>query len=268
MLSRVQEIDQVYLIDDFDPNKIYPSVKALKELERMNSVSLNKNPSPWNNPNTSATKIMFMNCAGLEAHYEDIKIDYKIRHADLISLLEISLPNESEDKAYELSGYSESFIKRGPGKGIVGFYKNDKFSKTDMISTDKYQVIKFQHNMMDIISLYRSQIGNSTLLMEDLHKLIDLNRITLVIGDLNACYRENFSNKVIQGLKKIGFAQMIHDPTHIRGRIIDHTYLLDPAKRLEISIERYSPYYTDHDAICLSIEDQSKDAKQNLTDEQ
>ena len=47
MLSRVEELLQTYIIDDFDPDKIYPSSKALKELERINKVSLNHNPSPW-----------------------------------------------------------------------------------------------------------------------------------------------------------------------------------------------------------------------------
>ena len=136
-----------------------------------------------------------------------------------------------------------------------------------MISTDRYQVMKFRHSMMDIISLYRSQLGNSTMLMEDLNKLIDMNRVTLVMGDLNACYRENFSHKVIQGLKKMGFTQLIHEPTHIRGRIIDHTYLLDSSKRLKVFIERYSTYYTDHDAICLSLEDLSKDVDENRSNQ-
>jgi len=44
MFSRVQELKQLYIIDEFNPNKIYPSTKALKELDRMNLISMNSNP--------------------------------------------------------------------------------------------------------------------------------------------------------------------------------------------------------------------------------
>ena len=48
MLSRVQELSQALIIGELNPAKLYPSVKALKELERMNSISVNENPTPWN----------------------------------------------------------------------------------------------------------------------------------------------------------------------------------------------------------------------------
>ena len=64
-------------------------------------------------------------------------------------------------------------------------------------------------------------------------------------------------------MNRLGFSQLIHEPTHIKGRIIDQAYLLDPTKSFNVSVERYSPYYTDHDAICISLEDQLKGVKKN-----
>ena len=83
--------------------------------------------------------------------------------------------------------------------------------------------------------------------------LIDVNRTTLVIGDLNICYRENYSNKLVQGLLTMGFKQYMQDPTHIQGRVIDHVYFLDLRHEKEVVVERYSPYYSDHDAMCITI---------------
>ena len=51
----------------------------------------------------------------------------------------------------------------------------------------------------------------------------------------------------------MGFDQLVHEPTHVRGRHIDHIYFLDPTKRLKPIIERYSPYFSDHDAMCITI---------------
>ena len=91
MLSRVQELEQVYILDQFNPNKIYPSEKALKEADRMNRVSINENPSAWNQNTPNNLKILSMNCAGLKSHYEEIKRDYRVTKADIIHLAEISL---------------------------------------------------------------------------------------------------------------------------------------------------------------------------------
>ena len=76
MLSRVQELLQVYIIDKFDHRKLRASPKAIKELDRMNRVSINENPDTWNKEDINTLKIISLNCAGLKAHFEDIKIGF------------------------------------------------------------------------------------------------------------------------------------------------------------------------------------------------
>ena len=65
-------------------------------------------------------------------------------------------------------------------------------------------------------------------------------------------------DRLVQGLLKIGFHQLVQEPTHIQGRLIDHAYSFDPQKKLKLYFERYSPYYSDHDGLCLAIEDTNK----------
>ena len=47
MLSRIQSIDQLIIVDDLDEKKIMTSCQALDELERLEKISFNRNPSPW-----------------------------------------------------------------------------------------------------------------------------------------------------------------------------------------------------------------------------
>ena len=47
MLSRVQEIEQLYILEELVPEKIYANHAALEEIERLVSVSKNKNPAAW-----------------------------------------------------------------------------------------------------------------------------------------------------------------------------------------------------------------------------
>ena len=118
---------------------------------------------------------------------------------------------------------------------------------------DRFQAAKFKNEKIDIIAIYRSHSLNSFNILQELTKLIDLRRTTLIVGDFNLCYKENGNNRLIKGLEELGFKQLIHEPTHVRGRTIDHAYLLEEKRTMKIVIERYSPYYSDHDAICITI---------------
>ena len=225
----------------------------------MNMVSINKNPSPWSKDTNNALKIVSLNCAGLKAHFEDIKTDDRLQKAHIIHLVETSLGEEEDEDYFKLDGYAQRFIKNGNGKGIATYYNRDKFRPLEEVKTDKFQITKFKHRVLDIINVYRSQSGNSLELLEHLKKQIEAGRTTLITGDFNICFMENFSNRMIQGLLSLGFDQLVHEPTHIRGRHIDHVYFLDPSDRLKPIIDRYSPYYSDHDGICITFPEVSSE---------
>ena len=129
MLSRVQELMQVYILNKFDPKKLYPSQKALRELEPMNKISMNENPDPWRKKTENTLKIAALNCAGLKPHFEDIKTDDRLLNADLIHLIESSLTKEDDADEFILNGYKQSFMKMGQGKGITAYYDQDKFNQ-------------------------------------------------------------------------------------------------------------------------------------------
>ena len=72
MLSRVQEFEQIYILDSLPEENIRASVKALAELEAMNERSINNNPNPWEHEHDNFIKIASMNCMNLNNNYEDI----------------------------------------------------------------------------------------------------------------------------------------------------------------------------------------------------
>ena len=47
MMSRVKEMEQLFILEELPENKIYPNKKALDEIERLWQVSLNNNLKPW-----------------------------------------------------------------------------------------------------------------------------------------------------------------------------------------------------------------------------
>ena len=91
MLSRVQRIDQVFILNNLDESKIRTSRIALIETERLQEVSMNANPSPWYKSSLKAIRIVSLNCAGLRAHLKDIVADDTLLKGDIINLIETSL---------------------------------------------------------------------------------------------------------------------------------------------------------------------------------
>ena len=76
----------------------------------------------------------------------------------------------------------------------------------------------------------------------------------LITGDFNICYQMNQTNRLIQGLETNGFQQLVNEATHIRGRHIDHAYWRDHNNTwADPAVDRYSPYYSDHDAIGITM---------------
>ena len=77
---------------------------------------------------------------------------------------------------------------------------------------------------------------------------------SIVCGDFNFCYLANRGNKVTQYLEESGFQQLINEATHIKGRHIDQFYIKDKQNTFKESpVFRYSPYYSDHDALCVTL---------------
>ena len=88
MLSRIQCIEQLVIVDKLDTKKLKSSPAALEELRRLESRSFNRNPSPWQKKDDSSIKVASLNCAGLLPHLLDMRSDEKLLNAGVIHLFE------------------------------------------------------------------------------------------------------------------------------------------------------------------------------------
>ena len=76
ILSRVQEIAQLFILDCVPTKKIYADPNALLEFERLNSISLNSNPSRWEMAHDkNSVKIFSLNCQSLRPKMKHLKDD-------------------------------------------------------------------------------------------------------------------------------------------------------------------------------------------------
>ena len=84
--------------------------------------------------------------------------------------------------------------------------------------------------------------------------LLDEEKPTLITGDFNVCFRQNVNNSISSSLVKQGFNQLVEKATQVMGGLIDHVYWKDHCECWEMpEIEQYSPYYSDHDGILVTL---------------
>ena len=195
-----------------------------------------------------------LNCAGLRPHIRDIRCDPSLSKADVMSFVEISLDKNSATEDVQIEGYFSNFLKVSRGKGIVTFVKEKCLSFEQNFVENGIQVSKLSSSDLILAIVYRSQNGNVGTLLEILSQLFVEKKSVLIMGDFNICNQKKPNNAVKTTLLDKGFQLLINESTQILGGHIDHAYWKNFKDLFEKPIiERYSPYYSDHDALFLTL---------------
>ena len=83
--------------------------------------------------------------------------------------------------------------------------------------------------------------------------MIESSRAPLIFGDLNVCGQREKMSQIPRFMSSLGLTQLVDEATQIQGRQIDHVYIKEEMKTDVLDIERYSLYYSDHDALLLTL---------------
>ena len=78
-------MQQLHIIDKFDPEKILMNDAVRVEADRMARVSLNSNPCEWMDNAKVGLRVCSLNCRSLRKHVEDVRTDPVLRQADVIA---------------------------------------------------------------------------------------------------------------------------------------------------------------------------------------
>ena len=253
MLSRVCSLDQILILNEFDKCKMYPNKKALEELKRIEEISMNRNPTKWEQVIEGELRVGSLNCRSLRKHHGDIVTDKDLLLCDIICLEETWLETYDQAEDLEIQGYNIHINSRGKGKGLAIYYKHDYFKHEFDIKEDYMQLSKFSSRTIDIIVLYKSQQETQGNLNQAIEIMTQRSEAALVLGDFNFCYNNDSFNAVTKYMKERKFKQLIAEPTHIEGNLLDQAYLRDVKKELKVTAEVHGKYYTDHKSLNIIV---------------
>ena len=253
MLSRVQALEQVYILKELPENKIYANILAKLEIERLLTVSLNRNPRKWDDNDPSRLRVCFLNCRSIKNKFDNIKADMNLMKSDVLILTETWLEEGQESIDYQIKGFNMNLNNIGRGRGIACYF-NSKFMHRKDMNAKGFSISKITSSQIDVIGVYKSKEGDLKDLVSKINELIDENRFTIIGGDLNICCSKLPNNHLTNKLKEIKFEQIVTQATHIEGGSLDHIYIKQiEEENYEWKLEYFPKYFSDHDALGLTL---------------
>ena len=138
----------------------------------------------------------------------------------------------------------------GKGRGCGAFLKKD-YDCTP-IAQDTFQILRVKYeNDVQVLFTYLSKDCDFGQLCQLLEDLLQENPSSLIIGDFN--FDPSESNILTPFFQQKNFIQLITEPTHEQGRIIDHLYI-PRFLSSKIHFEMTYPFFTDHAAIIVKFQ--------------
>lgn len=218
-------------------------------MQRLELISLNKNPEPWYKEDGFLAKVSCLNIRSLPKHFEDLKADHAMLKSDIICLTEtwISVENEYE---YSISDYNSIYNSVGKGKGIL-IYAKSSFVHVCNANGEGFQITKMTSEKLDVICVYRSNYSSFEHLYEKLMSILTMSKPTLICGDFNICILKNPNNFFSQSLAAQNFQQIIQYASHEKGGLLQHVYIRNVCNDFDIHF--HSVYYSDHYGLCITF---------------
>ena len=80
---------------------------------------------------------------------------------------------------------------------------------------------------------------------------MDSSKSTYVVGDFNI--DNSIDDSLATQMSALGFRSMVNAATHVKGGHLDHAYFRDTKGIWQLTVERFSPFYTDHDMLAAVL---------------
>ena len=251
MLGRSQRLEDIQIVEKeckFDPAAIRVCPDALNESNRIQELfeaNKAKEAFLWTNHFT----ISYLNVRRLKPNLRHVKADHMLMKSDAIALAETWL---HETDVVQLDGYQEFLLNGGDGKGLATYIKKEINQNWQSLKNDKTSAVFMQLENLDVIYLYLSQGFDFAELKKQLDKWIGYDRMMTIMGDVNIDYLGS-DHPFKKYMKKKGFKQLMENPTHELGSLLDHIYVNKKLSRAKPIVTQRSVYFSDHDVIVLHI---------------
>ena len=243
ILSRVQCLQQLFILDELPKDKFYPSEAAMLELNRLKEIACNKEE----NDKRTKTLIVSLNIRSLPKHHKDLLLD-RLIGAEIVALQETWCEPEQENHHLALPGYNMHLESQGFGKGVVTYFQ-EQYCVSGSVNKELYQMIRVTKGDFHVINVYCSRGANKQHFFNDLMMLTRGTVNCMIVGDFNENFLQEPKTRLIQHMLANNLLQLVDMPTHSEGGLLDHVYVKGSSMTFNIDVN--FRYYSDHAAITV-----------------
>ena len=199
MMSRVQTISQLFILNQLPREKIYPSPIAMEELKRLQAVALNETSKV----EQRNSLVISLNIRSLSANFDNLKKDKQVR-ARVIALQETWCLEDQAVQQYQLPGYNLHLVSHGRGKGVATYFLPE-FELAGEVNTQNYQICKVSSKNFDVINVYRSKGAETAHFLNDLGKLASGRKPCFLVGDFNINFLKEGQHPIVLKITSCAF---------------------------------------------------------------
>ena len=84
--------------------------------------------------------------------------------------------------------------------------------------------------------------------------VVDPLRPTILTGDTNIDILKDSGKLFVEFMKHLGFTQLVKNPTHDQGGLLDHVYVTQDLLE-RVSVSQTGIYFSDHQLITIKVND-------------
>ena len=108
--------------------------------------------------------------------------------------------------------------------------------------------------LLDLV-IEQNWLFNDASIISIIESLIEPTKICIISGDFNLNFLTDANNVIVTALQRLKFTQVIDQPTHTQGGIIDHLYIRQPHiyRKVEIISDLVAAFYSDHIGIQITL---------------
>lgn len=254
-MSRVTNLNGLYLTGTSKLSAIKTDQRATEQYNTMKERSKIELVNNFGFITESSLIVTLLNTRSYNKHKDDILSDHILMESDLMCLTETQISHNSQCDT-SLSSFTlvhNINIDRFSSL-IVGYRDTVEISElTEIPGATFFKLIKrtLQKNTISFLLIYRK---NSFCQEESLYMIqhfLGNSAIDVILGDfnVNALGDNNYFMDYLTD-----YEQIVSEPTHISGSIIDHIYInRNILKNLNVKTLIKNIYFSDHDAIQLRI---------------
>ena len=247
MLSRCEDINNIFLDNNFELKSIIPDEKSLEETRRLerNDIAMKLAEKRFD--------IYYQNICSIWNKMGDLQSDILPQQSDYICLVETWLEENSEmhwpgKKFYQVSA--------GRGKGVCLFApENGNYRILGSVCKNNFQILSVLiREEIQLFIVYLSEGCNKETVAQNISDL-QQDFKTVVLGDFNFD-KEDPPNALTNHFKSLKLRQIVSQPTQEKGRTIDQCFVSEEMVE-GVKTHQQFTYYSDHASFTFDFNENS-----------